>query len=217
MIKNCGKMRYILLTMLMLCVAILGSAMNVNAAMSKSAQHKLYKTTMKNYANKAKASYKRNSPNGGSDAASRKVMYLFVDIDKNGIDELVMRYGIPTYDRNTAKGSGYGESTSIYTIKNGKVVTVLNHSNVIPARHDNFVHIFKNRNRIDMGFSHGYDDHTFCEYSNGKLYTNSNTIWMTATSSRWSYNQKSISRSSYQAKYRFLTNNGTGYTMKIYK
>lgn len=41
MIKNCGKMRYILLTMLMLCVAILGSAMNVNAAMSKSAQHKL--------------------------------------------------------------------------------------------------------------------------------------------------------------------------------
>ena len=41
-------MRYILLTMLMLCVAILGSAMNVNAAMSKSAQHKLYKTTMKN-------------------------------------------------------------------------------------------------------------------------------------------------------------------------
>lgn len=54
-----------------------------------------------------------------------------------------MRYGIPTYDRNTAKGSGYGESTSIYTIKNGKVVTVLNHSNVIPARHDNFVHIFK--------------------------------------------------------------------------
>ena len=32
MIKNCGKMRYILLTMLMLCVAILGSAMNVNAA-----------------------------------------------------------------------------------------------------------------------------------------------------------------------------------------
>ena len=78
MIKNCGKMRYILLTMLMLCVAILGSAMNVNAAMSKSAQHKLYKTTMKNYANKAKASYKRNSPNGGSDACSDEMIICFL-------------------------------------------------------------------------------------------------------------------------------------------
>ena len=114
-------------------------------------------------------------------------------------------------------GTGYGESTTIYTIKNGKVVTVLDHSNVNPLRHDNFVHIFKNRSRIDMGLSHGYDDHTFCKYSNGKLYTNSNTIWMTATTSSWRYNQKSISRSTYQAKYKSLTNNGKGYTMKVYE
>ena len=208
--KKCRKNIYcILLTVIMMCIAILSGTVMANAAMSKSAQHKLYKTTMKNYAKKAKASCKRNF----SDGISRKVMYLFVDIDKNGTDELVMRYG---GSRNTAEGSGYGESTTIYTIKNGKVITVLDHSNVDPARHDNFVHIFKNRSRIDMGLSHGYDDHTFCKYSNGKLYTNSNTIWMTATSSSWRYNQKSISRSSYQAKYKSLTNNGKGYTMKIY-
>lgn len=208
--KKCRKNIYcILLTAIMMCIAILSGTVMANAAMSKSAQHKLYKTTMKNYAKKAKASCKRNF----SDGISRKVMYLFVDIDKNGTDELVMRYG---GSRNTAEGSGYGESTTIYTIKNGKVITVLDHSNVDPARHDNFVHIFKNRSRIDMGLSHGYDDHTFCKYSNGKLYTNSNTIWMTATSSSWRYNQKSISRSSYQAKYKSLTNNGKSYTMKIY-
>lgn len=217
--KKCKKkIYYTLLTVVMMCITILSCTVTANAAMSKSAQHKLYKATMKNYASKAKASYKKNSAHVGlSGSTSRKVMYLFADIDKNGTDELIMRYADPKYDRNTAVGSGYGESTTIYTIKNGKVVTVLDHSFIDPAQHDNFVHIFKNRSRIDMGLSHGYDDHTFCKYSHGKLYTNSNTIWMTATSSHWSYNQKSISRSSYQSKYKSLTNNGKGYTMKLYK
>lgn len=209
--KTVYKKDFLIITLLL--AAVLGftfSSTTTVHAMSRSAQHKLYKTTMKNYAKKAKASCKRNF----SDGISRKVLYLFVDIDKNGTDELVMRYG---GSKNTAEGIGYGESTTIYTIKNGKVVTVLDHTDVNPLRHDNFVHIFKNRSRIDMGMWHGYDDHTFCKYSNGKLYTSSNTIWMTATSSSWRYNQKSISRSTYQAKYKFLTNNGKGYTMKVYE
>lgn len=148
-------------------------------AMSRSAQHNLYKSTMKKYAQKARTSFKRYSY--GQSGSSRKVMYVFADIDKNGTDELIMRYDNPQYYRSTATGSGYGESTSIYTIKNGKVVTVLDNSNVNPAFHDNYVHIFKNRSRIDRGFSHGYNDHTFCKYSNGKLYTGSNVIRMTAT------------------------------------
>ena len=208
--KKCRKKIYcILLTVIMMSTILLSGSVTVNAAMSKTAQHKLYKTTMKNYAKKAKASCKRNY----SDGISRRVWYLFVDIDKNGTDELVMRYG---GSRNTAVGVGYGESTTIYPIKNGKVITVLDHSNVDPRRHDNFVHIFKNRSRIDMGLSHGYDDHIFCKYSNGKLYTKHNTIWMTATSNRWNYNQKSISRVAYQAKYKSLTNSGKGYMMKAY-
>ncbi len=215
--KKCRKKIYcILLTTIVMCATILSSYTTANAAMSKSEQHKLYKTTMKNYVKKVKAAYKRNSPEHNTGSSWRKVMYLFVDIDKNGIDELVMRYADPKQERNTALGLGYAESTTIYTIKNGKVITVLDHTDVNPLRHDNFVHIFKNRSRIDMGLWHGYDDHTFCKYSNGKLYTNSNTIWMAATSSSWSYNQKRISRSSYQAKYKSLTNNGKGYTMKIY-
>lgn len=216
--KTVYKKDFLIITLLL--AAVLGftfSSTTTVHAMSRSAQHKLYKTTMKNYAKKVKASYKRNSPEHNTGSSWRKVMYLFVDIDKNGIDELIMRYADPKQERNTASGLGYAESTTIYTIKNGKVVTVLDHTDVNPLRHDNFVHIFKNRSRIDMGMWHGYDDHTFCKYSNGKLYTNSNTIWMTATSSSWSYNQKSISRSTYQAKYKSLTNNGKGYTMKVYE
>lgn len=212
------KKDFLIITLLL--ATVLGFMLNSTTtvhAMSRSAQHKLYKTTMKNYAKKVKASYKRNSPEHNTGSSWRKVMYLFVDIDKNGTDELIMRYADPKQERNTASGLGYAESTTIYTIKNGKVVTVLDHTDVNPSRHDNFVHIFKNRSRIDMGLSHGYDDHTFCKYSNGKLYTSSNTIWMAATSSSWSYNQKSISRSTYQAKYKSLTNNGKGYTMKVYE
>lgn len=183
-------------------------------AMSKSAQHKLYKKTMKNYARKVKASYKRNSV--GLSSRTPKVLYLFGDIDKNGTDELIMRYGYGV-DRNTAVSSGYGESTTIYTIKKGKVITVLDHTNVNPLCHDNFVRIFKNRSRIDMGLSHGYDDHLFCKYSNGKLYTRKNTIWMTATDNSARYNDKKISFSTYRKKYNYLTNNRKGYIMKYYK
>ena len=170
--KSIKKIYGILLVLVMLCGVVCADSAIANAAMSKSVQHKLYANTMKMYAKKARASYKRNAPGYDLGSVVKKVLYLYVDIDKNGIDELIMRYG---GSRNTAVGTGYGESTTIYTIKNGKVVTVLDHSNVNPLRHDNFVHIFKNRSRIDMGLSHGYDDHTFYKYFNGKLYTNSNT------------------------------------------
>ena len=102
-------------------------------------------------------------------------------------------------------------------IKKGKVITVLDHTNVNPLCHDNFVRIFKNRSRIDMGLSHGYDDHLFCKYSNGKLYTRKNTIWMTATDNSARYNDKKISFSTYRKKYNYLTNNRKGYIMKYYK
>lgn len=212
------KLYGIFVTVMIICITIFCSTVTVNAAMSKSAQHKLYKTTMRNYAKKAKESYQKNSI--GSSATSRKVMYVFADIDKNGTDELIMRYGDPAYDRNTAKGSGYGESTSVYTIKNGKVYTVLDHSNVCPGLHSNFVRIYKNRNRINMGFSHGYFDDLFCKYSNGKIEKKKNTIWLTLvhTGTRVAQcNEKKISYATYISKYKSLTNNETGYTMKIYK
>lgn len=216
--KNRGKVRCILITILMLGVAILENAMTVNAAMSKSAQHKLYKKTMRNYAVKAKASYKKNSPYGGLDAASKKVLYLFVDIDKNGTDELVMRYG---QDRDTAVAIGYGESTSIYTIKNGKVITVLDNTNIQPLCHDKFVRIYKNRSRINMGYTHGYKDNIFCKYSNGIINQSKNVIRLALISENgrtWgSYNFKKISPSTYYSKYKRLTNNEKGYIMKIYK
>ena len=217
--KKCRKNIYcILLTVIMMCTAVFSGSVTTNAARSKNAQHKLYSNTMKKYAKKAQESCRKNSI--GSVDTSRKVMYVFVDIDKNGIDELIMRYADPAYNRDTAKGSGYGESTSIYTIKNGKVYTVLDNSNIAPGLHSNFVRIYKNRSRINMGFSHGYWDDLFCKYSNGKIETKKNKIWLTCTylgSRNATCNGKSISYSTYISKYKTLTNKEKGYIMKIYK
>lgn len=139
--KSIKKIYGILLALVMLCVAVCTDSVIANAAMSKSAQHKLYANTMKTYAKKAKSSCRKNSM--GNVDKTRKVMYVFVDIDKNGTDELIMRYANPVYNRDTSKASGYGESTSIYTIKNGKVYTVLDNSSIVPGLHSNFVRIYK--------------------------------------------------------------------------
>lgn len=209
-------LKTVLFLIIMLFVFSVHAPQSVQA-MSRSAQHKLYKKTMKRYAKKAKASYRRHTSYDGTARTNLKVMYLFVDIDKNGTDELVMRYGNPSSDIDTSFGSGYGESTTIYTIKNRKVVTVLDNSDVDPHHHSNFVHIYKNRSRIDMGFYHGYDDHTFCKYSNGKLYTNKNTITMTCFNKSAQYNQKPISFSAYKAKHKAMIDDRKGYIMKIYQ
>lgn len=125
------------------------------------------------------------------------------------------------YDRNTAVGSGYGESTSIYTIKSGKVITVLDNTNVNPLCHDNFVRIYKNRSRINMGYTHGYRDNIFCKYSNGIISQSKNVIHLALISQggrTWGrYNNKTISASTYQSKFKSLTNNEKGYIMKIYR
>lgn len=194
-------------------------SMVVNAkAMSKMSQHKLYATTMESYAKKVVSSYKKNG-GGYYSTTGMKVMYVFADIDKNGTDELIMRYGNPETFGNTAYGSGYGESTTIYTIRNGKVITVLDNTNVNPYCHSSFVRIYKNRSRINLGFSHGYADDQFFKYSNGKI-DKKNMIWLTCDylngKKNSVYNQKRISYATYIKKRDTLTNNNTGYKMKIY-
>lgn len=91
--KRIKKIYGILLVLVMLCGVVCADSVIANAAMSKSAQHKFYTNTMKTYAKKARASYKRNAPSYDLGSSVKKVLYLYVDIDKNGTDELIMRYG----------------------------------------------------------------------------------------------------------------------------
>ncbi len=92
--------------------------------LSKKKQHKLYASTMKKYATKVKESVSDPELYGSYDFSKYRVMYVFADIDKNGTDELIMRYRDPASGKYTGISTGYGENTSIYTIRNGKVRTV---------------------------------------------------------------------------------------------
>ena len=87
--RKAGNKKYLSTFLFMLAMVFVFSARTPQTvqAMSKSTQHKLYKKTMQDYARKSKASYKRNSLYIGGSGSSKKVMYLFVDIDKNGTDE----------------------------------------------------------------------------------------------------------------------------------
>ena len=82
--RKAGNKKYLSTFLFMLAMVFVFSARTPQTvqAMSKSTQHKLYKKTMQDYARKSKASYKRNSLYIGGSGSSKKVMYLFVDIER---------------------------------------------------------------------------------------------------------------------------------------
>lgn len=204
---------------LALADGLAASAGTSQAAMSKAKQHELYKTTMAQYDKDVRKRAKEVSDDY-MDVRGQKTYYAFVDIDKNGIDECILRYGGSS---DTANSSGYGENTSIYTIKNNKVIAVLEkHKNFHPAEHGDYVRIYKSRKWIDLGFSHDQGDYLFCEYKNGKIkqegriricfYTNQ------AGKNVASINEKKIvSAAAGKKQYNQLSNKGKGYKMKVYK
>ena len=139
------------------------SADEAHAAPSKKAQHKKYEKTIKSYNGKMK----KAAP---SDASSYRTYFAFADIDKNGIDELVLRFAYKGSKITTADDTGYGERTAIYTITKGKVAPVIEPDmSAAFAGHSPYVRVYKGSRYIDEGFSHGYEDYAFYKFSKGKL------------------------------------------------
>ena len=146
-----------------------------------------------------------------------KTVYYYADIDKNGYDELILRYvasGVTSY---TGQDSGYGESTNIYTIKSGKVKTIINSAkNWNPSRHSNFVRVFKKSKYIDRGYLCGYEDLRLYKFSKGKLASKAAYKFI-ADQGVYKINGKKVSKSKYNKKIDSLTNKyNKGYKMKTY-
>ncbi|MEE0705379.1 MAG: hypothetical protein UCH28_03230 [Adlercreutzia sp.] len=194
----------------------------------KKAQHKKYEKTIKSYHAKmkkqAKEIDKQNKSYGlKTSYASNKTYFAFADIDKNGIDELIVRYEDKSAKHNTAVGDGYGETTTIYTIKSGKVKKVLDNTEFVPYFHNVYTHIYKGSKYIDRGFSHGYESLAFWKYSKGKLakdctYRLSFVDTSSSINGKASYsiNDKKVSAKKYAAKKKALMGTGKGYTMHAY-
>ncbi|MDO4978238.1 MAG: hypothetical protein Q4E53_13380 [Eubacteriales bacterium] len=195
--------------------------------LSKKQQHKLYASTMKKYAVKVKESVSDPELYGDYDFSRYRVMYVFADIDKNGTDELIMRYRDPASGKYTGISTGYGENTSIYTIRNGKVRTVKEGSNWSPYCHDYYVRVYKGSKYIDFGFAHGYLDYAFSKFSKGYLskktvYSLTSYVSYETNKTVYYINNKKVSKNAFNKKYNALTNSTSkkknkGYLMKIYK
>lgn len=183
-------------------------------AMSKSKQHKLYKSTIKKYS----SSIRKNAVTGGSPYSLKgyKVLYGYADIDKNGVDELILRFGIPKEVKNTAISSGYGETTAIYTIRGKKVKTVVGRKQWAPFIHDDYVHVYKGSQYINKAFSSSGAPDDFYLFSKGKL-AKKPKYSLSSYYDEYMINDKKVSKSTFVSRYNKLTNKQKGYTLKVYK
>ena len=182
--------------------------------LTQKGQHILYESTIKSYAKSMK-----NGARKWNEDSGLKTYFAFVDIDKNGTDELIVRAVNSTMKQTTASTSGYGENTHIYTIKNNKVKKVLGNSTYAPTLgHVNYVRVYKNCKYIDRGFSHYPTDYIFYKYSNGTLsskpaYTFTVGGWGTGT---WIINEKNVSKNYCMKQLNKVSGNREGYPMHKY-
>lgn len=182
--------------------------------LTKKAQHKLYESTIKSYSKSMKKGAKKWNEDAGLNT-----YFAFVDIDKNGTDEVIVRVASSYGKHTTANTSGYGENTHIYTIKNNKVKKVLGNRTYAPTlQHDYYVHVYKNCKYIDRGFSHLPSDYIFYKYKNGTLsskptYRFAVGGWGAGT---WIVNGKNVSRKECMKQLNKISGKREGYPMHKY-
>ena len=208
------------------------------AAMSKKKQHKMYEEVVRKYDKEMNKERTRQYKYTYFDdvpeyEVSRRTYFCFADIDDNGIDECIMRFGGKNED-NTAEVWDRGDTTTIYTISNGKVKPVLRQGYMPRIVHYGGVCIYKNRSMIATVFISMTERHLFFRYKNGKIengkiksaddfyISNDYGYELSWDSFSGSYvtvkgKSKTVSKKTRQKIYKKLTNNETGYKMHVYK
>lgn len=191
-------------------------------AASKYKQHKKYEKTIKSYNAKMKKQAKQYEDDYWDLSSGYRTYFSYADIDKNGVDELIVKYDSKNWtNRNTANDSGYNETTTVYTIRKGKVKRVVNNTRLQPYLHNTYVRIYRGGKYIDRGFSHGYEDLAFFKFNKGRLSKNPiyrMSCYQPYNSSVTSYNvnDKSVTAKRYNALKKSLMKKGKGYRMHVY-
>lgn len=184
-----------------------------NAKISKKRQHEMYQSIIKKY----NSHMKKLASKADGVSGTLHTFYVFADIDKNGIDECILRY-VDAKKCNTADIYSFGETTAIYSIVNGKVKAVIK----MPQEYNIYVHtqycaIYKKSNYIDMGFSHGYEDRCLVKYKNGKLAPKGILYTSFVDENKKVHtqiNNKKVNNKFYKKSLKALIGNEMGYTMK---
>ena len=190
------------------------SSSKKNIKLTKKTQHKLYEHTIRSYSKSMKNGAKKWNEDIGLNT-----YFAFVDIDKNGIDELIVR-AESSYNRHTTiSTNGYGDNTHIYTIKNNKVKKILGDQNFAPKiQHNFYVHVYKNCPYINRGFSHYPYEYIFYKYKNGILSLKPTYRLAVGEWNRgpWIIEAKNVSQNYFMKQLKKLYGKGEGYPMHKY-
>ena len=179
----------------------------------KSQQHQKYVPYIKQFNKKYKGCVRQK----GFNVSLAKTYFAFADIDKDGTDECILHalYNPPNKNIPTCSYMNpYNEKTYVYTIKNGKVKTVIQQALDLGCHVDN-IQIYKNRKNIEFWWSYG---HNFYTYRNGVLSKKASASCSTPQGygNPWHVNGKAVSKSVYDKFMSKMTNNTTGYKMYQY-
>lgn len=179
----------------------------------KRAQHQKYVAYIKSFERR----YKNAMVQGELKASKAKIYFAFVDIDGDGTDECIVR---GQYDPSSSKVmtsnsmNPYTDKTEIYTIKSGKVKTVVKQM-LSPYAHVENILVYKSRKTIEYWFSY---DHTFYTYQNGALSKRPSGSCSSPYlyGEPWYVNNRAVPRSSYEKYLNKMRNGGSGYLMYQY-
>ena len=154
--------------------------------------------------------------------ADRYTYYTIVDIDGNGVDELILRFDPERYEKHVTNiDSGYGESTYVYTVKDGKVVNVLmpemSSQGFTPnTNHLGFTKIYKGTNLINRGYDHSPMDDVFYSYQDGVL-SDTPVAEITRGDGSGIINGKTATKEECEETYNRLSNGDEGYELQLYE
>jgi len=153
--------------------------------------------------------------------ADRYTYYTIVDIDGNGVDELILRFDHQDANHWTNQDSGYGESTYIYTVKDGVVVNVLLPESSVQGFAPDFVHlgftkIYKGTNLINRGMYHLPQDDIFYSYQDGVL-SKDPVLEITRGHDTWLINHEKKTPEECIEAYNTAANNDEGYELQLYE
>lgn len=173
---------------------------------------KLMREGQKSYREKNKDTYEEED---------RDTYYTIVDIDGNGVDELILRFDHRDGKHLTNKDSGYGESTYIYTVKDGKAVNVLVPESSSQGFTPDFVHlgftkIYKGTNLINRGYEHLPMDDAFYSYQDGVL-SETPVAELTRGGGTWLINGETKTEEECEEAYNRLSNGDEGYELQLYE
>lgn len=155
----------------------------------------------------------------------RCTYYTIVDIDGNGVDELILRFDVQNDSHMTNQNTGYGESTFIYTIRDGKVIEVLTPKSGfgLPIRgfvsdlwHIGFTHIFKGSNLISRGMHIKTQKDAFYRYQDGIL-SETPLLEISRGGDEWCINNEYHSPEECFEAYNNASNNDKGYELQLYQ